>query len=254
MAPGRRSVSLADPSAWVFNRIADVYDARPAYPLALVDAVAALGVPGTTRIGDLGAGIGHLALPLAARGFDVTAVEPAQAMLDRLRQGAERFGVSVRTLATTAEALPVERASLDLVVIADALHFLDAERSALEIARVLVPEGAIALVTCEFADTPFMRDIVRLMYDAAPRRPRDTSGAATQLAALTGARLTREQRFHDETLLDEDALERILRSFSFIGPAMNRQRFAGFWQRVQALPGPRIWARAFTLRSGARRA
>ena len=83
MSLGRRKVGLDDPTRWVFNRMADVYDARPAYPLGLIDALAELA---TGRlVGDLGAGIGHVALPLAQRGFDVIAIEPAQTMLDRLR-------------------------------------------------------------------------------------------------------------------------------------------------------------------------
>ena len=66
MGRKRRQVGLDDPTRWVFNRMADVYDARPAYPAALLDALVALA-PGS-RVLDLGAGTGKLALPLAARG------------------------------------------------------------------------------------------------------------------------------------------------------------------------------------------
>jgi ubiquinone/menaquinone biosynthesis C-methylase UbiE len=252
MAKGRRAASLADPSAWVFNRIAGVYDARPAYPPALIDALCALGGAGC-RAGDLGAGTGHVALPLAARGFEVIAIEPAQAMLDALRARAAREGVAVQALLGTAEAMPIAAQSLDLVVIADALHFLDAELTALEIARVLSPGGAVAIVTSELGDTPFMRGVARAMDEAAPRRARDTRGAVTQLAALARAPLGAVQRFDDAHAVDDAALERILRSISFIGPAMNAQRFEAFRARVHAVPGPKVWSRSFTLRSGRRR-
>ena len=43
--------------------MADVYDARPAYPNGLIDALAELARG--RRVADLGAGIGHVALPLA---------------------------------------------------------------------------------------------------------------------------------------------------------------------------------------------
>jgi SAM-dependent methyltransferase len=252
MSLGRRKVGLDDPSRWVFNRMAEFYVARPAYPIALVDALAELAGPVGSRIGDLGAGVGHLALPLAERGFDVVAIEPSQAMLDRLRAAATDRGVELRALHATAEALPLPPASLDLVVVADALHFLDTELTAHQIARVLAPRGALALVTCGFAPTPFMRGVVRLMEAAAPRRPRALTQSIVHLSALTDIPLTGERRFADQTPIDHDTLERILRSISFIGPAMNVARFAALRERVHALPEAPVWARTFVLRSGRR--
>jgi ubiquinone/menaquinone biosynthesis C-methylase UbiE len=253
MSLGRRKVGLDDPTRWVFNRMADVYDARPAYPLGLIDALAELATTHGRRVGDLGAGIGHVALPLAERGFKVVAIEPAQAMLERLRAEARKRRLSVRAIHATAEALPLEDASLDLAVVADALHFLDAELVAKEIARVLAPKGALAIVTCELGKTPFMQSLVELIEGAVPRRPRNLAKNLIQVSALTGVRFARERQFHDETPVDSGTLERILRSISFIGPAMNPARFAAFRAGVHALPGRPAWARTFTLRAGHRR-
>jgi SAM-dependent methyltransferase len=252
MSLGRRAVGIDDPSRWVFNRMAEFYAARPAYPAALIDALADLAGPVGNRIGDLGAGVGHLALPLTERGFEVVAIEAAEAMLARLRAAAIDRGLTLRALHAAAEALPLDPASLDLVVIADALHFLDAELTARQIARVLAPGGALALVTCGFGDTPFMRGVVRLMEEAAPRRPRALTQSIVHLSVLSEVPLTSERRFHDETPIDHATLERILRSISFIGPAMTPARFAAFRERVHALPEAPIWARAFVLRSGRR--
>jgi ubiquinone/menaquinone biosynthesis C-methylase UbiE len=252
MSLGRRKVGLHEPTRWVFNRMADVYDARPAYPRALIDAIAALATGHGRRIGDLGAGIGHVALPLAERGFDVVAVEPARAMLERLQAAARERHLPVRAIHATAEATTLADASLDLAVVADALHFLDAELVAVELARVLAKDGALALVTCELGKTPFMTSLVRLIEEAVPRRPRPLTGNIVHVAAITEVRFTRARYFHDETPVDGETLERILRSISFIGPAMNPARFAAFRARVHALPGPPAWARTFTLRAGRR--
>jgi ubiquinone/menaquinone biosynthesis C-methylase UbiE len=252
MSLGRRKVGLDDPTRWVFNRMADVYAARPAYPLALIDALAELATTHGRRVGDLGAGIGHVALPLAQRGFEVIAIEPAQAMLTQLRAQAHEQRLLVHTIHAAAEALPIEDASLDLVVVADALHFLDAELIAHEIARVLTAKGALAVVTCELGKTPFMQSLVGIIEESVPRRPRNLAHNIRQVAAITGVRFARERRFHDETPVDEHTLERILRSISFIGPAMNQARFAAFRARVHALPGRPTWARTFTLRAGQR--
>jgi ubiquinone/menaquinone biosynthesis C-methylase UbiE len=231
--------------------MADVYDARPAYPADVIDALAALA-PGHGRVGDLGAGIGHVALPLAERGLDVVAVEPALAMLERLRGRASQRGVSVHAIHATAESLPLDDATLDLVVVADAVHFLDAELTAREIARVLVPSGALAIVTCELGKTPFMQRLVELILASVPRRPRNVEQNLVQIPAMSGVRFASARVFHDETPVDGPTLERILRSISFIGPAMNPARFTAFCTRVHALPGPRAWARTFTLRAGRR--
>ncbi|MET0342305.1 MAG: class I SAM-dependent methyltransferase [Polyangiales bacterium] len=252
MALGRRKVRLDDRDAWVFNRMAASYGARPAYPVALIDALAALaGAPGACVV-DVGAGIGHVALPLAARGYPVIAVEPAEAMLALLRDEAAARDLPVRALHGAAEALPVATSCAALGVIADALHFLDAERAGQELRRALAPGGALALVSCELAPTPFMTALTCLMEEAAPRRPRDVGGARVQLAALAGVTLAAPVEIDDEVPVEPPTLERILQSISFIGPAMNPSRAAAFRARVHALPGPPAWARRFRLWAGRR--
>jgi ubiquinone/menaquinone biosynthesis C-methylase UbiE len=251
MSLGRRKIKLSDAQAWVFNRMAAAYDARPPYPPALIDALVELAGASDARVLDVGAGIGHVALPLAARGLSVTAVEPALEMLERLRATARERGLSIQALHAQAEAVPVPAASAQLVVISDALHFLDAELTALEVARVLAPRGVLAVVTCEFASTPFMDALVALMHDAAPRRLRRTEGPLLQLSAVSAVPLSTTAEFVDSTPLDHERLVRVLQTISFIGPAMNVGRFAAFREQIRALPEP-IWARRFTLRSGRR--
>lgn len=254
MSLGRRKVSVNDPSRWVFNRMAEVYDARPAYPDALVDALARLAGEPQSTILDLGAGVGHLALPLAERGYQVTAVEPAVEMLARLQQRATTRGLTLFALHAAAEALPVPGASQALVVIADALHFLDAQNSAEEIARVLRPGGALAVVTCAFARTPFMLGLGAAMEAAVPRRPRALDRTLVQLARITGVAFdrTREVDVRDHTPVSRERLEAILRSISFIGPAMNQARFETFRARVHAIPEAPVWSRVFTVQWGYR--
>jgi ubiquinone/menaquinone biosynthesis C-methylase UbiE len=252
MGLGRRGTSIQDDDAWVFNKMADVYDARPAYPTALIDALAVLAGPAGAHVGDLGAGVGHVALPLAQRGVQVTAVEPARAMLQQLRSHARVHGVVIETIHAAAEAVPVESGLFDLVVIADALHFLDAELTGIEVARILDARGALAIVTSELGDTPFMRALVQLMEDAAPRRPRETQPAIAQLSALAQVALAEPVVFRDDTPVDAEQLRRIVRSISFIGPAMNPDRFAAFWQRVTEIPHAPMWSRVLSLRAGRR--
>jgi len=253
MGLGRRKVDIGDESAWVFNRMADVYDARPPYPSSLIDAIGACMPRNGARVVDLGAGIGHVAVPLATRGYDVVAVEPAIAMLARLRERAEAAGTRIEALHAKAEAVPLADESADLVIIADALHFVDAELTGLEVRRLLKPDGALVVLQCAFADTPFMNALTREMEEAAPRRPRDTRGSLAQLGGLAGVTFEAPQAFVDANELDAAQLERIVQTISFIGPAMNEARFSRFVARIRALPEP-IWGRAFTMSCGRRSA
>jgi FkbM family methyltransferase len=245
----RRGVRPEDTSRWVFNRVADVYAARPAYPEALIDALSALAPPGGS-VGDIGAGTGNVALPLSQRGFDVIAAEPAEAMLARLRDRATERGLSLRAVHAAGEALPLDAGSLELVVVADALHFLNVELAAKELFRVLVRRGALAVVTVEFGATPYMQQVARIVEAASQRRPRSVAPALARLSALTRVPFRTTRVFHDETEMDTETLERVLRSLSFVGPAMNRERFAAFREQILALDARPLWARTFTLHAG----
>ena len=258
MSLGRRKVRIDQPARWVFNRMAESYDARPAYPPPVLDAIQALarGIEGrrprASRICDVGAGVGHLALPLTERGFDVVAVEPARRMLDKLQASAVARGLTLRAVHAPAESLPLENASVDTAVVADALHFLDAQLTAEELDRVLRPHAALAVVTCRFGDTPFMREVQVAVEEAVPRRPRDVARQLVHLASITRVHWCPAQEFHDATPVDHVTLERILRSISFIGPAMNAERFARFHQRIRGLTEKPVWARSFVVHTGRR--
>src|SRR6202034_921579 len=91
------------------------------------------------RVLDLGAGTGKLTAVLLGLGAQVTAVEPDAAMLGELRRGLP----AVRALPGSAERIPLPDASVDAVLCGQALHWFDLSRALPEIARVLVPGGAL---------------------------------------------------------------------------------------------------------------
>lgn len=132
-----------------FGAAVDAYDrGRPTYPDDAVDWLLAhaprhdSAADERTRAVDLGAGTGKFTASLVARGLDVVAVEPDVSMLARLREHLP--GVDARE--GTAEAIPLPDASVDLVTMAQAWHWVDAERASAEVARVLAPGGVVALV------------------------------------------------------------------------------------------------------------
>lgn len=122
-----------------FGDIAAFYDrSRPSYPQAAVDWLVTDGVG---RVVDLGAGTGKLTALLVARGLDVTAVEPSDGMREQLREVLP----AVKALAGSGESLPLPDGSVDVVLMAQAWHWVDPERASVEVARVLRPGGYLGL-------------------------------------------------------------------------------------------------------------
>jgi SAM-dependent methyltransferase len=91
---------------------------------------------------DLAAGTGKLTASLAARGHDVTAVEPLPGM--RARLAADLPGV--RALEGRAERIPAADGAFDVVCVAQAFHWFEPRPALDELARVLVPGGLLVLL------------------------------------------------------------------------------------------------------------
>lgn len=123
-----------------FDNVVDAYDrSRPSYP-----SEAASWLVGADRCAvlELGAGTGKLTEKLVALGHTVTATDPSEPMLRRL---AERVPAAHLVLAA-AEDIPTASRSVDVVVAAQSFHWFDSARVLPEVARVLKPRGALALV------------------------------------------------------------------------------------------------------------
>jgi len=123
-----------------FAEVAEAYErGRPSYP---DDAVRWLVGEQSCDVVDLGAGTGKLTRRLVAQGHRVVAVEP----LDEMRAELEAAVPGVQAVAGSAETIPLEDASADVVTSAQAFHWFDHDAALPEIARVLRPDGRIALV------------------------------------------------------------------------------------------------------------
>ncbi len=136
MAPDERLAARAGS----FGAAAAAYEqGRPSYP---AQAVNWLLPPGARRVLDLGAGTGKLTRQLRDRGLEVVAVEPSGGMRDQLT----RSVADVRVLPGSAEDIPLADGRVDVVLVAQAWHWVDPRQAVPEVARVLTGGGALGLL------------------------------------------------------------------------------------------------------------
>ena len=123
-----------------FSGNANVYAAfRPHYPDALFSYLATLSKR-QQRAWDCAAGNGQAALGLAKYFEEVKATDASETQItNAIPHDRIEYGVC------TAEQSTVESASIDLVVVAQALHWFDFERFFAEVRRVTRCDGCIAV-------------------------------------------------------------------------------------------------------------
>lgn len=186
-----------------FTGLSEVYArARPGYPAECFEVLLrALGPARSPVVADIGAGTGKFTAGLLERGLQVSAVEPNADMLSRLEAG---LGGDPRlsTVRAPAEATGLPEASVDLVTVAQAFHWLDPQAFAAECRRILRPEGRVALIwNFRRAEDPSVQATVRAFRRHAEGFVALTLGE--QVTADDLARFYGPGR-HEYTVVDND--------------------------------------------------
>ena len=159
---------MAGRRQYVFNEVASLYDAmRPGCPQAIVDAaIAGARLPPGGRILEIGCGTGKITLPFAARGYAILALEPGDALAALAARNCRQYP-QVAFLPTTFEAWQAEDGAFDMVLSAQAFHWIAPDMGCAKAASVLRPGGSIALIwhLDVSDDTPFYQ-ATQPVYDA----------------------------------------------------------------------------------------
>jgi len=123
-----------------FTGKADHYSKyRSSYPTKLLDYLTKQ-IP-TGQVADIGAGTGIFTLSLLTRGYDVLAVEPNEDMRIKAREL-----LKIEILPGTAEKTGIASHSVDLITVAQAFHWFNADSFKKECQRILKPHGKVALI------------------------------------------------------------------------------------------------------------
>ena len=167
---------------------------RPGYP----EAALRFCLPeDARRVLDLGAGTGKLTGGLLALGLEVVAVEPSSEMRALIDPPADVRG-------GTAEAIPLEDAAVDAVLVGQAFHWFDRDPALAEIARVLRPGGTVGLLWNRVrGGETWIEEIARAMREASHSVEVDAPWKARKdLTDPEWRTFTHEQETDAEGLLD----------------------------------------------------
>jgi len=190
---------------------------RPGYPPDAVDhLVAVLGLRPETTVADVAAGTGKLTRLLVPTGARVIAVEPVAAMRDLLA----RTTPGAEVLDGTAEDLPLPDASVDAVTVAQAFHWFDGPRALREMARVLHPGGALAvLYNHRDRDAAWLASVNRLVEVHRRGTPQQWDGRWRDAFEGDGCpfSLTGEAHFDNPQVLPTTEFVGRIRSMSYVG-------------------------------------
>lgn len=144
-----------------FSVAAHEYDRyRPSYPVALIDFLAG-AAPGRDLAWDCATGTGQAAVALAPHFAKVIATDASAAQIRHAVQHPR-----VEYAVAPAESSGLANASVDLVTVAQALHWFDLDRFYAEVQRIARPGAVFAAWTYSLADAdPEVDPLVAAFYE-----------------------------------------------------------------------------------------
>lgn len=196
---------------------------RPGYPDDAVSyLVSELGIAPGRDVVELGAGTGKFTELIALSGAGVVAIEPVAAM----REALELNCATVTVLDGTAERVPVEDASADAVVVAQAFHWFDGDRALPEIHRVLRADGRLGMIWNARDEASDWSETLTAIFDRlagdGPRYRDMRWREAFERTELFGP-LHHQVAYHVHEVTREAFLDRVL-SVSYVASAPEDER------------------------------
>jgi SAM-dependent methyltransferase len=201
------------------NRVADYVRYRPGYPAGVLNLLRAeCGLTPEWAIADVGSGTGILTRLFLENGNFVYGIEPNAEM----RVAGEEFLAAYpkfRSVGAAAEATTLADASVELVTAAQSFHWFDPPAARAEFARILRPDGWVAVIWNERKKElgPFAAEYEALLqtYGTDYARVSETYPEPERMAQLFGAGNFRHGAFANEQRMDFDALRGRLLSSSY---------------------------------------
>ncbi len=158
-------MAISNQTARFSDRVDDYVKNRPHYPVEVIDLLAArAGLVPDSVIADVGSGTGILTQLFLENGNPVIGIEPNREMREAGETLLAEFG-RFTSLDGTAEATKLPAQSMDFVVVGQAFHWFDRDKTRAEFCRILKPDAIVALIWNDrrVDSTPFLRDYEALL-------------------------------------------------------------------------------------------
>jgi len=201
------------------NRVENYVRYRPAYPKSLVDTlIHECHLEEDSIVADIGSGTGIFSRQLLEDGFQVFAVEPNQEM----REASEKFlsGYEEFTsIGGRAEKTTLPNNSVDFVAASQAFHWFQCEKAQREFARILRPDGWVALIWNQRdMRQKFQKDYDALLMKYAPEYAsvNHMNISTEQIADFFSAESYQHFVFENHQIFDQSGFLGRMRSSSYI--------------------------------------
>ena len=219
------------------DRVENYVRYRPGYPEALVKSlIQNTGVEHVSEIADIGSGTGIFTQLLLQHNLRVYAVEPNGPM----RQAAERLLAGFpgfTSVDASAESTGLETSSIDLITAAQAFHWFNNQATRTEFARLLKPQGQLALIWNQRKSSQPLQQA----YDAALREYASDYGTvnhmnldASEIAAFYSPGTMEVFEFGNVQLLNFESLLGRLKSASYC-PAEDSPEYQSLAQELEVI-------------------
>lgn len=154
---------------WDYTDLAEAYLKRPDYSDSAIDQmIANAGLQSGDRVCDVGAGVAHLTLKLAERGFQVVSVEPNDAMRGLGTHRTAEFE-QVSWFEGTGEQTGQPDNAFAMITYGSSFNVMDRALALKEAQRIVQPQGWFAAMwNHRHLDDPIQADIEGIINEAIP--------------------------------------------------------------------------------------
>jgi SAM-dependent methyltransferase len=155
-----------------FNEAASIYDVRPSYPEEVIEEIISLSsITEKSRILEVAVGTGQITLPFAKRGYELVGLELGSALAEQARKNLQNYP-NVNVITTAFEDWGSQE-KFDLLLSAQAFHWIDTNAGIQKATEILDKAGSIALVwnLDVSQDTNFYKAVIPLYEKFLPDQP-----------------------------------------------------------------------------------